>query len=308
LKIYRTHEEELQGLVEQLNAILKLQRNSCVVIARNNKLLTSAKDYLKNAGINAEIVKKKQDFETPPMRFFYGLLKLANSPESRSQLNKICSALNDFLNIELSAEEIASKAALENKTLFSCFLSSISQYKELSDVRDLAQTYLYDCMNYKEFIEQVFDSNLFKNLSKEEQDDPEKILTDYGDEKGIWDTQYSRVCRNFDTSLTLHILLQEIDLTPKAITLSHDCVQLHTVHTAKGTEFEHVYIIGLVEDYFPTFQAKKKGDYSKAMEEERRNCFVAITRSSGTLYMSYAKKYFGRDKEPSRFLKEMGIQ
>jgi DNA helicase-2/ATP-dependent DNA helicase PcrA len=43
------------------------------------------------------------------------------------------------------------------------------------------------------------------------------------------------------------------------------------------------------------------------MEEERRNCFVAITRTIETLTLSYAERYRGWPKEPSRFLFEMGI-
>jgi len=83
------------------------------------------------------------------------------------------------------------------------------------------------------------------------------------------------------------------------------CVRLQTIHTAKGTEFENVFIIGLAEELFPTYFAIKKGEI--AIEEERRNCFVAITRSSRNLYLSYARNYFGWSKRPSRFLNEMGL-
>jgi DNA helicase-2/ATP-dependent DNA helicase PcrA len=44
------------------------------------------------------------------------------------------------------------------------------------------------------------------------------------------------------------------------------------------------------------------------MEEERRNCFVAITRVQETLHVSLARTYNGYEKKPSRFLKEMGFQ
>ena len=67
------------------------------------------------------------------------------------------------------------------------------------------------------------------------------------------------------------------------------------------------HLIGLVEDELPSFQSKQKGDRSPEMEEERRNCFVAITRSIETLTLSYAKRYRGWPKEPSRFLFEMGL-
>ncbi|HAO21690.1 MAG TPA: hypothetical protein DCQ37_15215 [Desulfobacteraceae bacterium] len=46
---------------------------------------------------------------------------------------------------------------------------------------------------------------------------------------------------------------------------------------------------------------------SPEMEEERRNCFVAITRTGKTLTLSYADRYRGWTKKPSRFLSEMGL-
>ncbi len=80
-----------------------------------------------------------------------------------------------------------------------------------------------------------------------------------------------------------------------------------TIHGAKGKEFDNVYLVGMVEDELPSFQSKKKGDTSPEMEEERRNCFVAITRTINTLTLSYAGKYSGWPKKPSRFLIEMGL-
>ncbi|WP_419614540.1 3'-5' exonuclease, partial [Thiolapillus sp.] len=68
--------------------------------------------------------------------------------------------------------------------------------------------------------------------------------------------------------------------------------------------FDNVFIVGLAEDQFPTYFAIKNG--GRAIEEERRNCFVAITRSSRNLYLSYARNYFRWAKQPSRFLREMG--
>ena len=69
----------------------------------------------------------------------------------------------------------------------------------------------------------------------------------------------------------------------------------------------HVYVIGLAEDIMPSFQSKKKGDQSPEMEEERRNCFVAITRTRECLVLSRAESYRGWFKEPSRFLNEMQL-
>ena len=62
-----------------------------------------------------------------------------------------------------------------------------------------------------------------------------------------------------------------------------------TVHAAKGLEFEHVYLIGMAQEVFPFFRALKKGPTSQEMEEERRSCFVAITRARKTLTMTRSR-------------------
>jgi len=84
-------------------------------------------------------------------------------------------------------------------------------------------------------------------------------------------------------------------------------VTLMTIHGAKGREFDCVYVVGLAEDILPSFQSKKKGDNSPEMEEERRNCFVAITRTKECLVLSRAENYRGWSKAPSRFLIEMEL-
>jgi DNA helicase-2/ATP-dependent DNA helicase PcrA len=71
--------------------------------------------------------------------------------------------------------------------------------------------------------------------------------------------------------------------------------------------FHHVYLIGLVEDQLPSWAAVRKGDDSREMQEERRNCFVAITRTQETLTLTHSLELFGWQKQPSRFLSEMGL-
>lgn len=84
-----------------------------------------------------------------------------------------------------------------------------------------------------------------------------------------------------------------------------DAVQLMTLHTAKGLEFLHVYIIGMEENIFPSRQSQ----YSEKLEEERRLAYVGITRAQKTLALSFAerRRYHGSDTypEPSRFLQEI---
>lgn len=85
-----------------------------------------------------------------------------------------------------------------------------------------------------------------------------------------------------------------------------DAVVMMTMHSAKGLEFPHVFLVGFEDGLFPGMRAI--GD-SEEMEEERRLCYVAITRAKQTLTISHAKQrmLYGRTNAalPSRFLREI---
>ncbi|MFR7683365.1 MAG: ATP-dependent helicase [Bacteroides fragilis] len=83
-------------------------------------------------------------------------------------------------------------------------------------------------------------------------------------------------------------------------------VTLMTVHSAKGLEFRNVFVVGMEENLFPSGMA---GDSPRAMEEERRLFYVAITRAEEHCFLSFAKTRFRYGKmefgSPSRFLRDI---
>ncbi len=87
---------------------------------------------------------------------------------------------------------------------------------------------------------------------------------------------------------------------------SDNAVVMMTMHSAKGLEFPHVFLVGLEDGLFPGMRSI--GDMEE-MEEERRLCYVAITRAKESLTITYAKQrmLYGRTNAalPSRFLKEI---
>jgi len=84
-----------------------------------------------------------------------------------------------------------------------------------------------------------------------------------------------------------------------------DSITLMTVHSAKGLEFPHVFIVGLEEDLFPSMMS----NVGKELEEERRLFYVALTRAEKTCHIGYARERFrnGRTEfsRPSRFVREL---
>lgn len=87
---------------------------------------------------------------------------------------------------------------------------------------------------------------------------------------------------------------------------SEDCVQLMTLHAAKGLEFERVFLVGLEEGLFPSLKSLEDAG---RLEEERRLCYVGITRARRQLYCTYAetRRLYGKETypRPSRFLREI---
>jgi len=87
---------------------------------------------------------------------------------------------------------------------------------------------------------------------------------------------------------------------------SEDCVQLMTLHSAKGLEFPFVYLAGCEEELFPHYLSMHD---PKALEEERRLCYVGMTRAMEKLFMTYAetRRIHGKEMyhKPSRFLNEL---
>src|SRR3954451_13894399 len=118
------------------------------------------------------------------------------------------------------------------------------------------------------------------------------------------------VGREYDASAdepSLEEFLQQIALFSDQDSLRDDegTVTLMTLHNAKGLEFPVVFIIGCEEGVFPHSRAVESGD----LEEERRLCYVGITRAKRELYVSFARSrslFGGRDWNlPSRFIDEI---
>ncbi|MDB1122633.1 DNA helicase II [Vibrio algarum] len=85
-----------------------------------------------------------------------------------------------------------------------------------------------------------------------------------------------------------------------------DAVQLMTLHSAKGLEFPMVFMVGVEEGMFPS---QMSAEEAGRLEEERRLCYVGMTRAKEKLFITYAemRRLYGQDKyhKPSRFIKEL---
>lgn len=110
-----------------------------------------------------------------------------------------------------------------------------------------------------------------------------------------------------NTFIKLHLFLNDIALgvSDASVSDGQDVLYLMTLHSAKGLEFPLVFMAGMEEGIFPHYNSIAEGD----IEEERRLCYVGITRAKEQLHMTYALERQLRghyaNSPPSRFLQEI---
>ena len=106
-------------------------------------------------------------------------------------------------------------------------------------------------------------------------------------------------------SFSIEEFLNEIALQSEQDNIGGEAISIMSIHASKGLEFEHLFVIGLEEGFFPLL-----GEGSD-IEEERRLAYVAITRAKKTLTLSFVNSRFYKGQrtrlEKSRFLSEAGV-
>ena len=197
-------------------------------------------------------------------------IKLFEKKSSDEITNRVKTSLNNYTKI---IENIASD--INNLSLDEIL---IRIYKESNLKTYFSEQKGEDSISKKENIEELFVTaeNFIKNNI-----DSENIIDDFLD----------------------NAALEAGDYQSK---LDEDPVQLMTIHSAKGLEFPVVFLTGLEEGIFPNENRKSGNDF---LEEERRLCYVAITRAMKLLYITYANARYLHGSYnylmPSRFISEI---
>ncbi len=273
----------------------------CTVLARSTKLVRTAATALSRAGVASYVVTRKAEFESPLLRFVHSSLRLARHPGDTEQLSLLCGAFYELTLARVQPTNAETESVVPGDPLLAGFLTIASSCAPVS-AQPLLHTLRNDLLDrgkYHDFIKNTFDwrdrTPRLRGIHCDEE----------SEERNIWRSLATEIRHHLGADPPLSQFLQQLDLRQKTSPPRADDVQCLTIHLAKGKEFRHVYLIGLAEEQLPSFHALRGGP--AAMEEERRNCFVAITRVQSSLTLTHADSYFGWAKQPSRFLQEMGL-
>ena len=224
-------------------------------------------------GVGEKTLKNIRDFaEENETSLFNGAKKMISSELIKGKAGKSISTFINF--IESSSEHINNSSSDE-------FVEMVINQSGLIDhhMKEPGEKGRIRVENINELISAV---KSFENLNKHED------LSEYG------------------SFISAFLSSVSLDMGETQANKSDDAVQLMTIHSAKGLEFKYVFMIGMEETLFPHSRSVEN---INELEEERRLCYVGITRARHKLYLTYTefRRLYGQDSynPPSRFIKEI---
>ena len=310
----RTETEEAQYVVGEIQTQFNQGRNldECAILYRSNAQSRVFEESLIKQNLNYRIYGGLRFFERAEIKDAMGYIRLIENTSDNIAFERIVNF--PTRGIGLSTIEKIRSYADENQT--NLFQSSIAIVDSLpSRAANALQSFIH-------LIEAISDSS--KNLILNEKVD--SILLQSGlmshfandksdkagskrenlDELVTAATQYVHEEDNEMNETQGFIALATLDSSGESNQSNQSSVQLMTVHSAKGLEFPVVFLVGLEEDLFPSRQSK---DEPHLLDEERRLCYVGMTRAMKSLTLSYASRRFLHGQSfyslSSRFLDEI---
>ena len=293
---FDTNEDEVAGIADEIACLDAAARDRTAVLARTRFLLEAMHGALAVKDVPAMIVMRRDDFLSPQMRWLVACLKQIARPLDRRNMAVLVEAFGRFAPSSPDWDELVSRSESDRLTCFKVWTDAVREAgmpRPVAEMVDVIADLSAGNVKLTNAIEQLlghFDNN-----------DPDDDLKD---DLSAWH-RIQREIRGAQGFASLDRFLQELQLRSMEPVPQPGTVSLTTIHGAKGLEFETVYLIGLAEEILPSWHSVK-GNGGAALEEERRGCFVAVTRTKKRLILSWARHYRGWRKDPSRFIAEMG--
>ncbi|WP_342275772.1 ATP-dependent helicase [Spiroplasma endosymbiont of Nebria brevicollis] len=296
--------------IKKIHLKYHLGLNNIAILYRNNYLSKDLEQALINNNINYKIFGGYKFFERKEIRDILAYLKVIAWNDNLSMVRilnatpKIGPKAIDHL-LELAKQNSLSL----NEYLFQYQYNLPKNYRQhlqpliklISDI----QKNIEDVTSLHKLTEQVLaETNYLKtleeNLETERIQNLQQLLTQLLDFDSTNETKGTALLTSFLQEASLYTDLDE-NSNAKAVSLM-------TIHSAKGLEFDVVFIIGINEGILPGHS--KNNDKDNKIEEERRLFYVAITRAKKYLFLSSADGFsffLNAMKQPSRFLKDLDI-
>lgn len=297
LKQFGSEDLELEGIAKHILQAGKVTWGDTAILARSRRLVDGMARELGRQRVDHQVVRHHHEYLSPEMRWMVACLGLVARPMDERIFRRLVDSYNAFAGTHLDSELLASTAESDAASYGDAWLSAAeAEGREAALLEQVRAVERPDDPRSWDGIVELFDERVSAS-------DPESDLAEdlVGWRAAMRDVKVQRAEQSVPR------FLQELQLRSAEPRPKPHSVTVATIHGAKGREFRHVYLIGLADEVLPTYQSLRSGPDSMLVAEERRNCFVAITRAEERLTLSWAERYSGYPKQPSRFLREMGL-
>ena len=294
--------DEANYVVSDVKKLIKdgVKKEDIAILYRTNAQSRTIEEAFLRENISYKVVGAFYFYNRKEIKDLISYLKLIYNTSDDISLTRIINVPKRGIGLK-TMENLTTKANLLNESIFNTidsgkeleFKKLILELKETSE--DLSLTQLVDIILDK--------SGIRKELEQEDTIESQSRLENL--------EEFKSITRNFENTygvVSLSEFLDEISLVSDVEEHKNqtDVVTLMTVHSAKGLEFDYVYIVGLEEGIFPHSMCLYD---NSEIEEERRLCYVAVTRAKKSLTLLNTKRrmLYGQDNfnPPSRFVNEI---
>ena len=315
ITVFRGNDEydEANFVVENINRLRReeyMTYNDFAILYRMNSQSRSIEDILRRENVPYKIIGGLKFYERKEIKDTIAYLRLIQNPSDNLSLTRIINEPKRGIG----------KTSLDNVQQIAV-QSETSMYDVIKRADEFGLNRVF--VNSREFVSQIEELRAKKDNIKIS-DLIKETLNKTGYTKALEDedtTEAETRLENIEEFLTVAMEFEEqmaensLEEFLEGITLSsdldnaddqEDSVTLMTLHSAKGLEFPVVFLVGMEEGIFPGY--KSIGE-PKELEEERRLCYVGITRAKQNLFISCARQrtIFGSTScnQVSRFVKEI---
>jgi DNA helicase-2/ATP-dependent DNA helicase PcrA len=302
-EVFETDEIERDTIADRILALGEESWGKIVILGRTRNLLQSCLDSLKARGIKAVLAQRRDNFISPQFVWLQAALDQILRPTNKRYFNLLVNSANRVCDLELDPALLMAEAEAAGESF--CEYWAKTAISTDSAIAQRLGSFVQRLAQSRDKSREVVQEAIPLLLGTARVGDG--AISDADEDHAAWAMNVKEIRSEVGRDPDLADLVQGIALRSKEPPREPNTVALMTVHSSKGLEFEIVYVVGLAEGEMPSWQSCKKGNTSPEMEEERRSCFVAITRTQEKLNLSAAKKYRDHVKPPSRFLKEMSI-
>jgi DNA helicase-2/ATP-dependent DNA helicase PcrA len=320
VKIFEAYnnDEESSFIVDKIKMLVRdgYKKSEIAILYRNNFLSRRLEEELNGRGIPYIIYGGFRFFERAEIKDMIAYLRIVVNPDDDAAFERTIN--NPPRGIGQKTIDIIRGVAKEsNLSLW----KTIKHFQE-NESKDITLRVKTSLLNYIEIIEDIAsdinDLSLDEILIRIYKDS--KLKTYFSEQKGeesiskqenieeLFVTAENFIRNNIDSENIVDEFLDNaaLEAGDYQSKLDDDPVQLMTIHSAKGLEFPVVFLTGLEEGIFPNENRKSGNDF---LEEERRLCYVAITRAMKLLYITHANARYLHGSYnylmPSRFINEI---